>query len=40
MQYLSEYVMKQLDNITKDHIPMHTISFKYKMAIFFSFLVV
>ena len=35
-----QYIMKQLEYVTKDHIAMHTILFKLKMALFFSSLVV
>ena len=34
------YFTKQLEYVTKDHIAMHTILLKLKMALFFSFLVV
>ena len=34
------YITKQLEYVTKDHIATHTILFKHKMALFFSFFVV
>ena len=35
-----QYITKQLEYVTKDHIAMHTILFILKTALFFSFLVV
>ena len=35
-----QYITKQLEYVTKDHIAMHTILNKLKMTLFFSFLVV
>ena len=34
------YITKQLEYVTKDHLAMHSILFKLKMALFISFLVV
>ena len=34
------YFTKQLEYVTKDHIATHTILFKFRTALFFSFLVV
>ena len=34
------YITKQLEYVTKDHLATHTILFKLKTALFFSFLVV
>ena len=34
------YITKQLEYVTKDHLAMHTILFKLKTVLFFSFLVI
>ena len=34
------YITNQLEYVTKDHLATHTLLFKLKMALFFSFLVV
>ena len=35
-----QYITKQLEYVTKDHLKMHIIILKLKTALFFSFLVV
>ena len=40
MQHQNNYISKQLEYVTKDHIVTHTILFKLKMALFLSSLVV
>ena len=37
---IRQYITKQLEYVTKDHIATHTILFMLKTALFFSFLVV
>ena len=34
------YITKQLEYVTTDHLAVHTILFKLKMALFFTFLVI